>query len=458
MRALYLIVLLMSIGPIVSVRVPSLGNINIVDIFLGFLILFFFLKHIKTRIYLGPFSRSVKLLAILFVISVVLCGDYKAVAVSALNIVQFTLVYLITINTIKTRRQAKNLVVMIALGVMVGAALHLVFYARGLSLWLTSDSPVLTFLKTGEIGDYFAVATTKPHFYRTSHFYGSFIVPCGAAIVLAIASLCLNGTSSRWYKIYWGVVIGVSGASLLVTGNRTVLLSCAISLMGFFAMRLAARRIKSRRHSFLPAVCLIFLCIGGAFMVQRSLLSNKQKVAYSDAIFGAVHNSLGQRFSMWSHASYIFMTEPKIFLFGIGPDLAWRSPDNAKVAQIMFIPAMKSQVPSYHNFYFDLVLNFGFMFFLVFLGVIVGTTRRLIKTLWHTWDEISGVCLCVILMWLISWFTVSMMWGKVLLVLSQLLALAHLVGFGLLADNNHPLDKAITALPRLARRLSHSER
>ena len=156
---------------------------------------------------------------------------------------------------------------------------------------------------------------------------------------------------------------------------------------------------------------------------------------------------------MWSHASHVFGTEPKILLFGIGPDLAWRGPDNAKVAQVMFIPAIQFQVPSYHNFYFDLILNFGIVFFLVFLGVLVGTIRQLVKTFWRAWDELSGACLCALLMWLISWITVSMTWGKPLLVLAQLLALAHLVGFGLLADNN--LNRTdITSIGRTRERFS----
>lgn len=435
-QAVYLLILVMSIGPVVYVGIPNLGNFNLADVFLIFLSLFFFIKYAPKRIYFGPFDRSVKFLAMLFVASIVLCDDRKSVLVSALSIVQFALVYIITINVIKTHRQANNLIVMIALGVTVGAALHLVFYSRGLSLWLASDSSGLKFLQTGEIGDHFSVATARNQFFRTSHFYGPFIVPCGVAIVFGVMSLWLGSIYNRWYLFYWILVIGIVMSSLLITGNRTILLSCVISVVGLFAIRFTAAPVTFWRRRFLPVIFLMLICIVGAFIVQRSMLNDSQRQAYLEAIFGDASSSMSQRFSMWSHACHVFSENPKILLFGVGPDLAWRNPDNAKIGQIMFIPAMQFQVPSYHNFYFDLVLNFGIMFFLAFLGIIVGTIRQLVKTFWHGWDEVSGACLCAILMWLISWITVSMAWGKVLFILAQLLALSHLVGFGLLADKD----------------------
>jgi O-antigen ligase len=380
--------------------------------------------------------------------------DPRAVVVSVLNIVQFALLYLITINVIKTRRQAKYLLAMIALGVTVGAALHLAFYARGVSLWLTSDSPGQNFLQTGEIRDLFTTANATGQFYRTSHFYGSFITPCGVAIVVGMMSLWLDGASGPKYKIYWAVAIGVASTSLLVTGNRTILLSCALSVIGLLAISFAAESVNFRLRKFLSILFIMLLCMGGAHKVQRSMLDDVQWAAYFDAVFDSASDSISHRFSMWGHACDVFCREPKILLYGVGPDLAWRSPDNAKIAQIMTIPSMQFQVPSYHNFYFDLILNFGFVFALVFLGVIVGTVGRLAKTFWRTRDEVSGVCLCALLMWFISWLTVSMAWGKVLFVLAQLLAVAHLAGFRALADDN-PFEKETTYTGRFRTRNCH---
>jgi O-antigen ligase len=150
---------------------------------------------------------------------------------------------------------------------------------------------------------------------------------------------------------------------------------------------------------------------------------------------------MGERFLMWSDLPQKILSSPKELMLGLGPGVPERAPENESVRKIMYISSIQFQPFSFHNFYADVILQHGAIFFALMAAVIVSTVRRM-WTLVRRGDVLAADLFYAISAWLIVWMTHSTGWSKPVAILSVLFALGHLLIANRLAPEG-PLNKHV---------------
>ena len=415
-KALYLVILVTHIGPILKGTIPGIGAFTLGDTYLLLLLIFFLSKAALKGIRRPPFALASFTLAILAVVSVVLSPDVVAALPGLLNMGQVTLVYLLVLNEVRTREDAAKIIQGIGIAVLVSALLHLVFYARGLSLALSGQNEWQQNVLLADLA--------SADYQRTAFFYVSFHASSAVAIILGIRQLLLPNRTHLGTRLFWLAVVTLAVSSSLVSGSKTTILAAAlVSIPALFAsIKKSSMRTKLQSFVLFPLVIIVPVLIFG-----NIVRSGQQELLQETIVLDSVI-SISERFLMWSEISDKILSSPKTIIFGVGPDVPERAPDDPEIHRLMYIPSLQFQPPSFHNFYVDVLFQEGVFFLVLMLGIIFSTLRKL-RAHVKAGDGLAGNCFFAILGWLLVWVSHATGWSKPVLILSVLLALAHLVVF-----------------------------
>ena len=135
-----------------------------------------------------------------------------------------------------------------------------------------------------------------------------------------------------------------------------------------------------------------------------------------------------ERLEIWEWAFNVADDYLKEFLIGIGPDVPLRAHDLPIVQQLMTVPG-HIQLPSFHNFYIDVLFQNGVFFVMIAAYVLASTMRRLAIRFFRSDDPIVRDCLFALLAWLVMWVSHATGWSKPVFIFAQLMGLAHLALF-----------------------------
>jgi O-antigen ligase/polysaccharide polymerase Wzy-like membrane protein len=417
--ALFLTVMFTHIGPIVRFQLPGLGWLNLGDLFLAVLTvkLFPILASSHPGRWLREYRGRTLALVFFAIMAVLFSPAWPQVIPGAVSVLQLALVYAFVRCTVKTYEQANFLIVMIAFAVLVNAGLHLVFYNKGVTLLLTED-PL----------PQFDLSRAK-FFFKTSHFYPTFIASCNVAIVISVRRLVLGSKIQRRMVVFWAGTLCLAMTSILVSGNRTVIATSAIVSVLIVLTGVRPRRSFRIATIGLFAVLVIPTLIAALYWQQQTL-PMAQMIAFQRMFYEDAPISFGDRWTMWKAFVPHSLDAPKELLVGLGPDVPMRAPDVDAVRSLMYVKELAFQVPSWHNFYLDVISQFGLPFFCLFISVIISTLLGLFRVLKRGDDWLAYDCLFAIVAWLILWNTHATGWTKPVLILAQLFALAHSLAAG----------------------------
>jgi hypothetical protein len=439
--SLYLLVLATHIGPIVRATIPGIGIVTLGDLYLAFLLFVFSLRVSKGKILTLPFRGFALAMFAMSATTLILAADVIAALPGVINMAQVAFIYIIIYNEVKTRKQVDGLLNGIGIGVLISAVLHLIFYLRGESLALSGqDEGQLAAL----LGDIIA-----PEYIRTSFFYVSFHASSAVGIVLGIRHLLRMTGVDITVRIFWLFVLAAALSSSLVSSSKTTILAA-----GFVFIFIVFSYIRHAKRGHGLQLALLTVSIATIpIMVFQSVVTGEQQSLLQDSILSDSAVSMGERFLMWSEFPQKVLSSPKELMFGLGPGVPERAPENESVRKIMYISSIQFQPFSFHNFYADVIVQHGAIFFSLMAAVIVSTVRRL-WTLVRKGDVLAADLFYAISAWLLVWMTHSTGWSKPVAILSVLFALGHLLISNRLAPEG-PLNKYVareetqSALPYL---------
>ncbi len=440
-RALMLLVLVTHTGPVVRVQIPLLGMLTFGDVFLALLggvVLASFLGGARIRG--GPLSALVPVFLFLWSTSVLLSPQVKAAVPGAISQIQLALVYFLTLNLVETEDEAWSLLNWIGVTILLGSCMHLIAFTQGRTLLLSMEESTE--------GAYALSARTEAaraaigSYFKTSFFYGSFGASCAAGIVLAISAMTVAGHRWRHARLFWALVGFSALTSSLVSGNRTPVLAAGVVI----ALFLLASVFQSIRHwrqrSTVLAMSLSILCVtAGGVWLQKRILSEGQLARFQMMFRYSADTSLQERLEMWKAAWDRFDQFPREFLIGVGPDVPQRGEAIPQVQRLLEF----NQAPgvfSFHNFYIDVLFQSGVLFLALMIGVLLWTVVGLRRRAGKDPPGLAVVLLCCLGAWLLTWIAHATGWSKPVMILAELMALAHLLISGRLAPPAGSAKKA----------------
>ena len=425
-EAVLLIVLVTHIGPVVQIDTGFAGGANLGDLFVFLCFGAALLHWLRERP--RPLSRLASgflVLAPLAAVSYLFTSDYMAALSPLINLAEFFIAYVLVWTELRERDQFQRLLAMIALTVLVSGCMHLYFYQQGVSLSLASESG----RELVYSGHLVKVDTqSMRYFQKTSFFYPTFVASCAVCAVLCIVNLVLPRKLALGRSLFYVVVLLVSLAEGLVQGNRTVLVTTGLcALMILWRLRRLSATTAIRRMA-LGAIALSAVVLAG-YWIQQSLLNDPQKNAFRYMLIDEAPLSWHDRMEIWKSIGSRCLLYPKELIVGMGPDAPLKGSHIDNIAAITYVAALGTNVPSFHNFYIDLVFQFGLVFFIVFAVNLARTMIRLRRLSIRTGDITSSSCLFALAAWIILWNSHATSWTKPTLIFAQLMAVGH----GLLA-------------------------
>lgn len=442
-QSIYLTVLVTQIGPIIRFSLYPFGMVSVGDLFLLVISFSFIFKRLKHGFYAGPIKACFVILFPLFLVSVLFSPDVKMALPGVISVSEIVLVYFLVINEIRTRDQARMLINMILITVIVAAFLHVFFYLRGVSLLLSGESAI-SLLKGEDILDLFGDGTQTLLFVKSSYFF-SLIPASVTAIVLGSRYLFLERKFRLSTLALRFIAMTLAIISSLVSGDRTPFVTGALVcvMIAYERVRLSSQSKKKIMRFGIAIVVIIFLVYVG-LAAQREILSQEKYSSFRERFAYEAGTSIMERLSMLKAIPYKVIEFPKEFILGVGPDLSYRAPDNSVISSLMYIEAINFQPPSFHNFFIDYIFQLGIFSFLIFVYVIMVTLLRLIKLIRLSPDDLTYDCFFAICGWLILWNSHATGWSKPVIILVQLFAIAHLLSSDRLENKRklvHKLNK-----------------
>ena len=420
LQGLYLTILATHLGAIPRWEWPGLGMVCPGDFHIMFLVIsvFFVPRGMKSHTY-GPFPISVVLMIVLTVITMVLTPEINVALPGFVTMVEVGLIYYITLNLIRNRLDASRLIFMIGLAVLLSSIIHLLAYAKGQTLLLSSAGGAVT----AELEHQWDVLMI---YNKTSFFYASFIGSCAVAITLAVSHLTVKH-QNRLQWAFWMVSAIMTVASSLVAGSRTSIVAAGIAGLFLVMTTYGGLSGSKRRKSIISLTIAVTLLITVAFIVQSMVSSESQLRVFSKMFEDDASTSMGERFLMWGTFAHNISSFPTVLFLGLGPDVPQRGPWLAQVQSLMNIPGLYTQIFSFHNFYLDIIIQNGILFFMVFLSFLTTTMLKLGQICRRFDDLVARDCFFALIAWLVVWVTHATGWSKPVLIPAELLGLSHIL-------------------------------
>jgi len=422
-QAVLLVVLVTHLGPLVRWDTGVVGAFTIGDLFLIMCVLRWVAEFRPSRARpVSSLTRMVCMLAGLAALSCAFTPDLHIASTGIVNLAQFFLVYGLVYSEIRSPRDVARLLHMISATVLVCGTLHLYAYAHDIPMSLSLDPSNEWFGSKERLE---VAHNSMLYFQKNYYFYPTFIASCCAAFALSISHLLTRPRLKVSSYAFHCSVLMVCVAEGLEQGSRTILITCVLSVAFAITMVLRAHRKVAIWRS-LAAITAIPVLVSGAIALQRSALSEAQQVAFSNMLVGGADESWGDRVEMLRDFTGKLLFYPRILAVGLGPNVPLTGPQLPEVSRLMYIDALGTQVPSFHNFYADVLVQFGLGFFVIFVLMLASTVARL----WRACvggDVVMEACFCGLVAWLILWNSHATPWTKPVLIFAELLASGHVL-------------------------------
>ena len=223
---------------------------------------------------------------------------------SLIYLLQFVLIYILTISYVDSKKWSKMLLIAWTLTIFLSSILVINSYFNGIELI--------------NFGDDFYEQVNKNdinYFFRASFYYGGYIFSVGIVLLcLFVRQLYLTKLSDKITGLLISLVCLIA---LLLTFNKTVFVSllAALSIIIFKYYNFSTKKIKRKFFYFFISLFIILT----TFIISITNKIDNNQILY---LFASVENlsSLNARFIVYKTALINFFDYPLGWVFGMGPD------------------------------------------------------------------------------------------------------------------------------------------
>lgn len=405
------------LGPMIPFQASGLGMITLADIQLITIAMAFLLvdRRLIKPIVFGPARMLLSALTASLLLSWASSHDLRSSTYTLANIAELLLLYLLTLNLVRTIHDIRKLLDAWVFAATLASALVLFRYVQGQPLLLSSDE--LAIVPTLD------AATMAGILFRATHFYFGFFFVVSAVIVLIVAGFYDSQVPTPRRRYAMLAAVGICILTLLLMNTKSALYS---TLMVIGAMMLW-ERLQTRRHSpYKPRRSRwteVAIPILVAIVVLPLVLVAEQLDALGDRLSSIA--SLEQRLLIYLHALREIFGDIRILLLGLGPDTLIRAPHLETTSRIL-TDDRGMREGALDSTLLTILVEFGLVFASLCLGLVIFTLRLLYRKR-YTFPR--GIYLGIGGGLGVSLLTASVQyagWSKTSWLLVQLVALAHL--------------------------------
>ncbi|MDX2180561.1 MAG: O-antigen ligase family protein [Bryobacteraceae bacterium] len=289
--------------------------VNVSDAFV--LILLLGLVFRQRRFTLGASTRLILLAYLGMLLSWLVSGQLSELIFSVLTITQYLIVMWAVFTEVRSREAAWNLLAAWCVATTICSAMVIrSYFAADFLLLNMSAEYRLSYaelLRSGHV------------LYRATYFIAQFIFPLGMTILCCLFALMKKkGGATLTFLAFASLLINL--VAIVLMGNRTVLVSILVPVVGFsFFQGLRTGRISRLQALPIAALCIALL----AGTIIAAVMPENQLNVYLDRTTDP--ESLRLRAAVWSNVIPFVFSEPSLILFGMGPDASIRLSRTDKV-------------------------------------------------------------------------------------------------------------------------------
>ena len=415
-NGIFLIYPIILLGPICSINSLSSVQINFGDLYLYLIAIIFLLKRNKI---FDPLRIFILPVVILFLCNLIITPNFIIALQGYVGFINFIIVFLLVLNSIKNREDSESIFISIGFASAIAASMHIYSFYQGSNMLLAS--------RLVEGGTY--ILDSSSSYIKSSYFYSTFVASCITSLIICLYFILIDIKKTLPKRLFFAFLFLIVLYSSLLQAARTIFVSTFVVFLIMFFTEQSG--IKSFFNKIIIMIFFGFLLIFGVPALLELLFSDYDMSLLLDNLYrgDAINISSGERFIYLGEFFNKIPSHLNYFLFGIGPDVPQRANYMPEVQSLMYSPTLDFLPYSFHNFYLDLIFQFGIIFALILFWFFIKPVLFLFKNNKINITSEFKLSIYLVLGWLILWFTHSTGWSKPVLALAEILGISYFFMF-----------------------------
>src|SRR4030042_4918769 len=383
---IYMVPLVALIGPIISLDIAGVATVTIADFYLMILTIVFVTRTIsgKNIVFIGRYAHVFILFLTFLLLSYVFSNSIFHSTLAFINLSQLCIISLLSINVIRTRRDARRL-----LAFWVGAAI--ICSIMVCIKYFRNDPMLVRYENIYGVYDIEIMKEKAISFYRATYFYAGFgFILTISTIILLIDLLYSNHSKIlfRLFRLFKLFLLMFLGFTMFIMNNKTGIFTfCIIGVIIIFPWS----GIIGHRNRF-----NIYRVVVGVFAISLASLvvvSGVVLLISVDQIVAGIQriedqSSLSQRLEIFGNALDFLIHNPKALLVGIGPDIITRAGiEDVSVEILLLNRTYGLYEGAIDSSYVGAIVEYGLITVAVFLLIIY----HIMKSLYKKYKKTGGI-------------------------------------------------------------------
>jgi len=401
------------IGPITSLGAATGASVQLGDLYLALIFAYFMVaRGLAGRIALGPERVRIGAIIILTFIGWCFSIDVMASIVPVIGLLQFLLVYVVTLNTVRDRKDAERVLWGWVGAVALSSALIISAYVRGEALLLGVDQAYQSEFRS-------LTLTSDSFLFRATFFVPGVIFPLGAATAMTAVLLLFPQRRGWLPQVALGVFLATDLLAMGLLGNKTAMFATAVGAILMVAWT-SRSRFGALRVTAAAGVVTGMLLVG--FALIREVMTPAQLLLFFNRLGEGA--SFWERTVVWRRVAEHMIESPHALYLGLGPEMSIRRVDHPLFNRLFYAGA-SGQGGAVDSGYVYVVINYGILNLLLIMSIVLAAWRMLTNKLLNEIDWIAlSMWLCITI-WMIMMISQQSGVSKPVLMIIQVLAVCH---------------------------------
>ena len=373
------------LGPVFLIRIGLL-SVNISDtlLFIDFILFVLFFKNeIRVKITLLNFA-----ILILLALSTCFSISIMSSVVTLILILQWFIYYWMCNHCYTNEESFYGVLNKWGHAVTIASSLVIFSFFIGKPLILNSENDLAKF---SEMRDGANV------FLRASYFITSFIYVNACILVTWFFKLIRDAKAKGLFELIINLILfAINLFCALLMQNKTELFSVFLI---FFIIIL----LSFHKRLYIKRISIFFICLGVILFSFYNIIINavgeNQFMLFLDRV--NENDSYNARVPIWNNVFEYVVTNPKVFLIGIGPDISIRQPEAHFFDKLFSNMGIREYAVDSN--YLTFLLNYGLILTFFFISRIVVILRISFNKKYN--QKTKNYLVYPILVWLLMGFT-----------------------------------------------------
>jgi len=373
------------LGPVFLIRIGSL-SVNISDslLFVDFILFVLFFKNeIRLKIKLLNFA-----ILILLIFSTFLSISIISSLVTLILILQWLIYYWMCNHCYVNEESFYNVLNKWGHAVTLASLLVIFSFFMGKPLILNFENELAKFSEMRDGANFFL---------RASYFITSFIYVNACILVTWFLKLIRDAKVKGLFELIFDLMLfSINLFCAFLMQNKTELFSV-------FLIFIIIILLSFHKRIYIKRISIFFICLGIILFSFYNLIINavgeNQLTLFLDRV--NENDSYNARLPIWNNVFEYVVTNPKVFLFGIGPDISIRQPETHFFDKLFSNMGVREYAVDSN--YLTFLLNYGLILTLFFVSRIVVLLRIAFNK--NYYQKTKNYLVYPILVWLLMGFT-----------------------------------------------------